>query len=372
MSPLEFDTTYHYQVGLGFVVNGEATFMVKSEQVYNFTTRSEDPDEISVLMFADMGVVFSPMNVKRIQNRVRQQAMNGNFFIYHIGDISYADFYPGMMYQFIWNLWFEYFDEIHPYVPYMVSVGNHEYEPRHPDNQDYEQNFAAYNHKFWMPLRNNSQYGHNMWYHFDFGPVRFVSIDTETNYPHPHESPYPPIFNGNQFSYVTNAIKSTNRSQTPFLVVLGHRPIYSAVKGFSDANGNVLSRSKVLQNVWERVFYEGHVDLYTCGHVHAYERQYPVYNQTVETKSNPNNLTNPRDTVHLIVGTGGCIEGLELNEWYNKNIYWNYKIFNDDEGYALLRVKRDKTNRRQMTITWEFYSTTHDELVDSFVMTKTY
>ena len=123
MNNLEFDTTYHYQVGLGVVSpNGVPLFTVQSP-VYNFTTRSEDPDEITLLSFADMGVVFSPLNVKRIQQRVRENAGNGNFFIWHAGDISYADFYFGFMYQFIWNLWFEYMEEIMPYVPYMVSVG---------------------------------------------------------------------------------------------------------------------------------------------------------------------------------------------------------------------------------------------------------
>ena len=118
----------------------------------------------------------------------------------------------------------------------LISIrisGNHEYQPRHPtEGQDYEFNFAAYNHKFWMPLRNNTNYGHNMWYHFDFGPIRFVSIDTETNFPN---APFPPVFKGDHISYITNALKSTNRDTTPFVMVYGHRPIYSAVHDFSDA-----------------------------------------------------------------------------------------------------------------------------------------
>jgi len=131
------------------------------------------------------------------------------------------------MYQPIWDLWFQAWENIHPYVPYMVIPGNHENAPRHPDNgQDYEFHFAAYNHKFWMPLRNNSAYGHNMWYHFDFGPIRFVAMDTETNYP---SCPFDSKFMGDHVSYVDNAIQSTNREQTPFLMTVGHRPIYSAV-----------------------------------------------------------------------------------------------------------------------------------------------
>lgn len=49
------------------------------------------------------------------------------------------------------------------------------------------------------------------------------------------------------------------------------------------------------------------------------ERQYPLYNQTVETKSNPNNLTNPRDTVHLIVGTGTFLCNICQKYYFNND-----------------------------------------------------
>ena len=47
------------------------------------------------------------------------------------------------------------------------------------------------------------------------------------------------------------------------------------------------------------------MDLYLCGHVHAYERQYAVYDSTnIDTS-----YTNPAHTVHIISGNAGNAEG---------------------------------------------------------------
>ena len=92
LTALDFDTTYQYQVGFGFP--DKSSFTIQS-QIYNFTTRSQDPAEVTIILFGDMGVVRSGENIEKIGKRVAQNAGNGNFFIYHLGDISYADFYPG-------------------------------------------------------------------------------------------------------------------------------------------------------------------------------------------------------------------------------------------------------------------------------------
>ena len=55
--------------------------------------------------------------------------------------------------------------------------------PLHHPYYSFELGFQALNHRFFMPLRNNSAYGHNMWYSFEYGPITFISISTETNYP---------------------------------------------------------------------------------------------------------------------------------------------------------------------------------------------
>ena len=48
------------------------------------------------------------------------------------------------------------------------------------------------------------------------------------------------------------------------------------------------------------------MDVYFSGHVHAYERQYPVY-KGVPTQTN---YVDPQATVHIISGAAGNVEGL--------------------------------------------------------------
>lgn len=129
LTNLTFDTTFYYKAGFGSVVNGAPQLSVSSE-VHSFTTRSADPDEVTVVMFGDMGVFFCYENIDRITELSKKHANDGNFFIYHVGDISYADSYPGIMYQYVWNKFFEHWEGVHPSVPYMVTVGNHEHAPR--------------------------------------------------------------------------------------------------------------------------------------------------------------------------------------------------------------------------------------------------
>lgn len=51
------------------------------------------------------------------------------------------------------------------------------------------------------------------------------------------------------------------------------------------------------------------VDLFIAGHLHNYERSYPVNNGTVASTS----YHNPRDTVHAVVGMAGCNEGAAMH-----------------------------------------------------------
>lgn len=47
-------------------------------------------------------------------------------FIYHMGDISYADDRGPKHYNAIWEQFFELMQPIMGYIPYMVAVGNND------------------------------------------------------------------------------------------------------------------------------------------------------------------------------------------------------------------------------------------------------
>ena len=58
------------------------------------------------------------------------------------------------------------------------------------------------------------------------------------------------------------------------------------------------------QKTIEPLMLKYRVDMYLSGHVHMYERIYPVINGTVVMKGN--NYVNPGAPCHVVQGTGGA------------------------------------------------------------------
>jgi len=102
-----------------------------------------------------------------------------------------------------------------------------------------------------------------------------------------------------------------NRNNVPWIVVGGHRPIYASSVGYN-VNGNPVNQTLALQQAVEKLFLQNKVDIFVVGHVHSYERTWPMYSN----KAVSNNYNNPTAPVYLIVGCAGNEEGLNPdNEW---------------------------------------------------------
>jgi hypothetical protein len=52
------------------------------------------------------------------------------------------------------------------------------------------------------------------------------------------------------------------------------------------------------------------VDLYLSGHVHAYERMWPVYDEDIDYGQVNHTYTNPKYPVHIVSGAAGCVEAV--------------------------------------------------------------
>jgi len=206
-----------------------------------------------------------------------------------------------------------------------------------------------------------------MWYSFNYGPIHFVNIDTETDYSNAplDEYTWMKIINneyngdfGDQLSWLQADLKkaSEERNIRPWIFVGGHRPIYSIDE--CDAEGNLIGSSTNLQEAVEDLFYEYGVDLYLAGHEHAYERQYPIYNSTWETS-----YDNPSYPVYLIDGSAGNIE--RLSDWSNaQNPGWHVYGNNTKYGMSLLTVYNSTT------LYWRHLSSDDHQVIDEFVLTK--
>lgn len=332
-------TKYYYVCGDaagGF--SGEYTFTT------NVNANQSNPDNInlSVAMYGDMGVKNAPETVTQLN------ALLGKVdFYFHIGDISYADDYISYYYEEIWNEWFESMKHILPFTPYMVSPGNHEHSSGMP-HLEYSEYFKVYNYRFKMPAKSDN----NMWYSFDYGGIHFISMSTETDYTGAEFA----VSFGNQMAWLTADLQAAtaNRDRVPWVVVTGHRPLYTSSTG-AYANKYL----KPLRDAVERLFHEHKVDLFVCGHVHNYERSYPIY----EGNRTSTSYVNPSGLVHVIVGNAGCPEGVE-KDFSKHQPEWSAYRYDESTGYGVLKV----AGKSQMT--WTFHSSVDGAVKDTFTITK--
>ncbi len=256
----------------------------------------------TALVYGDMGVRGSETTVARVNHLAQSGEVD---IIAHAGDIGYAGDYSSHEFEPVWARFFDQLQPAMTRVPYMVAVGNND---RGCKNDTvckgvlkYSYNFTNYKQLFQMPSWEKTQ---NMWYSYNSGPVHWVSISTETGF---SDAPFGD-HGGHQLEWLARdleeANKPENRKLRPWIVVLGHRPIYSSIIIYNDFFSPI-GFCRKLQEAFEDIMYKNGVDLFFNGHVHGYERNWPVYKSEVEQKS----YDNPRSTVHVMAGAAGDMEG---------------------------------------------------------------
>eukprot|EP00903_Cladosiphon_okamuranus_P017411 g16035.t1 len=315
--------------------------------VYSFVTAPETERwegdgpwdrPVSVAVVGDLGLVNAGATFDRLHQLVDDNEID---FVLHLGDIGYADdsFLErpwSFGYEEKWDAFMRRAShEFASKVPYMVSLGN----------------FAAFNARFRMPsLESHADHGVSMWYSFNVGPVHFVVIDTETDFPGAggdHLS-WTGGFEGggeeednggfgDQVAWLEEdlALANQERDVRPWIIVAGHRPMYAAEK--SDGGMMASGHFHQIRKVFEPILEKNKVDMYLSGHIHAFERSLPVldnvpfFNEGGGTDddgagdaagrwSSPSNAgfsskmvyEDPVAPVHIINGAGGCIEGFTM------------------------------------------------------------
>ena len=333
-------TKYHFECGSS---NGMS-------QTWEFTTAPATQTDFIIAVYGDMGVTESINTVNYINDLAySKKEIN---WVYHVGDIGYGDDYSADLYDVMWNMWFEYLQSTMGTVQYMVCPGNHEYSCEHSDCNSYSQNFTFYNAKFQMPGADSGS-NTNMYYSFDYSNVHFVSISTETDYP---GAPYNPIF-GDQVAWLVKDLqKARNNPNINWIIVTGHRPLYSSYNGYS-SDGKPTGQSQKIQKTFEQIFKYFHVDIYFSGHVHSYERTYPVYDSTYIESS----YDNANFTTYVVAGAAGNKEGLATD--YITAPDWSAHRYWKDQGFGLLQVTHK-------TIEWTYYHSSDGKVEDQFKITR--
>eukprot|EP00249_Psilotum_nudum_P019448 c27256_g1_i1 orf=818-2812(-) len=340
MENLEPGKQYFYQVG-----SDEGGW----SKVFSFISASSDLDETFAFLFGDMGVSIpyttflwtqaEAKNTMKWLMRDLVELREKPSFISHIGDISYA-----RGYAWLWDAFFSQIEPVASQAPYHVCIGNHEYDwPSQPWKPAWAENVygtdgggecgVPYSLRFHMPGNFSFTTGkgtlpiRNLYHSVNFGAVHFIFFSTETDF----------LPGSDQYNFLKEDLQDVNRDITPFVVVLGHRPMYTSDNALRDA-----PLSSQMRHHLEPLLIDYNVDLVLWGHVHKYERTCAIKNFVCA-----NSDKGEKYPVHVIIGMGG-------QDWQphwkprekhpNDPIYPQPKwsVFRSDQlGYTRLHANRD-------------------------------
>lgn len=164
------------------------------------------------------------------------------------GDLSYADFI-----QPLWDSFGRLVEPLASQRPWMVTQGNHEIE-RIP--LFHKTPFTSYNARWRMPFEESGSTS-NLYYSFDTAGVHVVMLGSYTDFEPDSE----------QYKWLEQDLKKTDRKKTPWIVVVIHAPWYNSNTAHQGEDESV-----EMKKAMEELLYEARVDVVFAGHVHAYER----------------------------------------------------------------------------------------------------
>jgi hypothetical protein len=341
MTDLKPDTTYYYRVGNG-VDRWSDLLTFKT-----FTAAQESSQEpVTYAILADMDFE-SNATMANLASLVSAGKIHA---VIHSGDISYADGYEPH-----WDVFFRRMQNVASAVPYMATPGNHEFW----------YNFTSYKHRFLMPgdeasiqqllspsmvkSPEDTQFGSHdgMYYSWTVGPVHFIAGNSETAIDTANFSP-------SFLSWLEADLATVDRSKTPFVVAHFHRPLYCSNSGDCTSKGG-----DHLKEQGEELFNKYQVNMVITGHVHSYERTFPLYHNEATSF----NYDAPTAPVYILQGGSGNREG---NDGFPTNPPSWSAGHARDVGYGLLTVSSKE-------MSFAYYGSHFDSeggpvLLDSFTM----
>ena len=310
IGPVAPSTTYFYII----------TAPTSNETVYSFKSYPApgDTTPITISLIADLGMTSNSSTT--LDNVI----LGKPDLVLFAGDLNYADSYGpfratafpklsctaynGTSYGtgvgpsntcgqggLRWDVWGRFCQKLFAYTPMLFIPGNHEIEA--VPQYGYFETFKAYSARIPTMIKSTQDYNPMthpnsapnapFYYSMDVGQVHILAINS---------------FAGSakyslQYNFVNDDMAmmkhTAYRNVTPWIVAFLHIPWYNT------DNVHYLE-GEGLRTQLEGFLYRGGVDLVHVGHVHAYERSYPVYNYNLDACG----------AVHVTVGDGGNSEGV--------------------------------------------------------------
>ncbi|EFX04943.1 acid phosphatase [Grosmannia clavigera kw1407] len=326
-----------------------------------------------------------------------------------------------VLYESNWDLWQQWVQNLTIRLPYMVMPGNHEAacaEFDGPNNEltaylvddkangtapkseltyfscpPSQRNYTAFQHRFRMPGSETGGVG-NMWYSFDYGLAHFISLNGETDYAYSPEWPFIRDTDGvateprenqtyitdsgpfgyikdnaytkteayEQYQWLVRDLAAIDRSKTPWVFVMSHRPMYSTAYSSDQLH---------IRNAFEETLLQYGVDAYLAGHIHWYERMFPMgRNGTIDMASvaaNDNNTyyTNTGVSMaHIVNGMAGNIES--HSTLADGKVVLNLTAVLDQTHYGFSKL----TVHNASVVTWDFVRGDGCGIGDSLTLIK--
>jgi len=289
-------STHHYQIKNGTALTNDATFT---------TTPAAGTASQRLLVLGDSRDSFSIFG-----QTLQAGVTDGAEAVIFTGDAVFFG-----IQQDLWDGWFAAAAPVLPSLPMAFALGNHEVNSRHALAQ--------------LPGPGNQQ-----WYSFDFGDVHVVVLNDSAN-------PMSTIEN-EQKTFLDGDLAAT---QKLFKVVVHHKPVYTSYEG-PNITGHM--HEAALEQSWVPLFEQHNVDLVLNGHVHGFERTFPLKSGTP--------VADGQGPVYVVFGGAGAQQvALTPKPFIAKQSMNTY-------GYQLLDV-----NGRTLTIT---VKALEGSVLDTYSITK--
>ncbi|KAL5847730.1 hypothetical protein ACOSQ3_011254 [Xanthoceras sorbifolium] len=313
INDLEFDTKYYYEVGIGNTIR----------QFWFITPPEVGPDvPYTFGLIGDLGQTYDS---NRTLTHYELNPAKGKTMLF-VGDLSYANDYP-FHDNTRWDTWGRFTERNAAYQPWIWTAGNHELDlapelgeaiPFKPYKNRYHVPYrASYSTSpFWYSIRRASTYIIVMSSYSAFG--KYTS----------------------QYKWLENELPKVNRTETPWLIVLMHSPLYNSY-------ANHYMEGETMRVMYESWFVEYKVDVVFAGHVHAYERSERVSNiayNIVNGMCTP--ISDQSAPVYITIGDGGNLEGLVTDMTEPQPSYSAYR--EASFGHGILDIK----NRTHAYFSW--------------------
>uniref|UniRef100_A0A2P2JKI4 Purple acid phosphatase n=2 Tax=Rhizophora mucronata TaxID=61149 RepID=A0A2P2JKI4_RHIMU len=274
---LEFDTKYYYEVGFG-----------NSTRRFWFTTPPKPGPDVpySFGVIGDLGQTYDS---NRTLTHYELNPVRGQTLLY-VGDLSYADDYPYHN-NIRWDTWGRFIERNAAYQPWIWTAGNHEIDFAPELGEAIP--FKPYVHRYNVPYQ-ASESTSPFWYSIKRASAYIIVMASYSAY-----GKYTP-----QYKWLEMELPKVNRTETPWLIVLMHCPLYNSY-------AHHYMEGETMRVMYEKWFVDYKVDIIFAGHVHAYERTVRISNIAYNII---NGLCTPihdeSAPVYITIGDGGNLEGL--------------------------------------------------------------